>query len=167
MTSEANAPQGAGEEAQANQPRLSILTQYVKDLSFENPRAPMGLAPGQPRPEIQIGVDVNARQVGEQHYEVVLQIRIDAKSGETAFFLLELAYGGVFTLANIPEDALQPLLLIECPRILFPFARRIVADVTRDGGLPPLLLDPIDFATLYRRRLAQQAAARQEAAGSA
>ncbi|MCS6877148.1 MAG: protein-export chaperone SecB [Geminicoccaceae bacterium] len=164
--SEADAPKGAGEEAQANQPRLSILTQYVKDLSFENPRAPMGLAPGQPRPEIQISVDTNARQVGEQHYEVVLQINIDAKSGETPFFLLELAYGGVFMLANIPEDAIQPLLLIECPRILFPFARRIIADMTRDGGLPPLLLDPIDFATLYRRRLAQQAA-RTNTAGSA
>jgi|DewCreStandDraft_4_1066084.scaffolds.fasta_scaffold00025_223 preprotein translocase subunit SecB len=157
--SEPGAPAGTTDEgqAQAAQPRLSILTQYVKDLSFENPRAPMGIAPGQPRPEIQIAVDVNARQVGEQHYEVVLQTNIEAKSGDTPFFLMELAYGGVFALANIPEDTLQPLLLIECPRILFPFARRIVADVTRDGGLPPLLLDPIDFATLYRRRLAQRA----------
>lgn len=155
--SEPGAPAGTTEEGQAAQPRLSILTQYVKDLSFENPRAPMGLAPGQQRPEIQIAVDVNARQVGEQHFEVVLQINIEAKSGETPFFLMELAYGGVFALANIPEDTVQPLLFIECPRILFPFARRIVADVTRDGGLPPLLLDPIDFATLYRRRLAQRA----------
>lgn len=155
--SEPGAPAGTTEEGQAAQPRLSILTQYVKDLSFENPRAPMGLALGQQRPEIQIAVDVNARQVGEQHFEVVLQINIEAKSGETPFFLMELAYGGVFALANIPEDTVQPLLFIECPRILFPFARRIVADVTRDGGLPPLLLDPIDFATLYRRRLAQRA----------
>jgi preprotein translocase subunit SecB len=89
---------------------------------------------------------------------VVLQINIEAKAGDTPFFVSELTYAGVFALANIPEDTLQPLLLIECPRILFPFARRIVADVTRDGGLPPLLLDPIDFATLYRRRLAQRAA---------
>lgn len=163
---EPGAPTGTNEEGQAAQPRLSILTQYVKDLSFENPRAPLGLAPGQPRPEIQIAVDVNARQLGEQHFEVVLQINIEAKSGDTAFFLVELAYGGVFQLANIPEDTVQPLLLIECPRILFPFARRIVADVTRDGGLPPLLLDPIDFATLYRRRLAQRAQ-EAEAAGTA
>jgi preprotein translocase subunit SecB len=164
--SEPGAPTGTTEDGQAAQPRLSILTQYVKDLSFENPRAPLGLAPGQPRPEIQIAVDVNARQVGEQHYEVVLQINIEAKAGDTPFFLVELAYGGVFQLANIPEDTVQPLLLIECPRILFPFARRIVADVTRDGGLPPLLLDPIDFATLYRRRLAQRAQ-EEGAAGTA
>jgi preprotein translocase subunit SecB len=156
--SEAGAPAGTAEEGQAAQPRLSILTQYVKDLSFENPRAPMGLAPGQPRPEIQISVDVGAKGVAEGHYEVVLQINIEAKAGDTPFFVSELTYAGVFALANIPEDTLQPLLLIECPRILFPFARRIVADVTRDGGLPPLLLDPIDFATLYRRRLAQRAA---------
>ncbi len=155
--SEPGNPGGTNEEAQAAQPRLSILTQYVKDLSFENPRAPMGLAPGQPRPEIQIGVDVGAKAMGEGHFEVVLQINIEAKSGDTPFFLMELAYGGVFALANIPEDTVQPLLLIECPRILFPFARRIVADVTRDGGLPPLLLDPIDFATLYRRRMMQRA----------
>lgn len=84
--SEADAPKGAGEQAEANQPRLSILTQYVKDLSFENPRAPMGLAPGQPRPEIQISVETNARQIGEQHFEVTLQINIDAKSGRTPSF---------------------------------------------------------------------------------
>lgn len=165
--SEAGQPSGTAEEGQAAQPRLSILTQYVKDLSFENPRAPMGLAPGQPRPEIQIAVDVGAKAVADGHYEVVLQINIEAKAGDTPFFVSELSYGGVFALANIPEDTLQPLLLIECPRILFPFARRIVADVTRDGGLPPLLLDPIDFATLYRRRLAQRAAQAEGTAGTA
>jgi preprotein translocase subunit SecB len=145
---------GGQDEAAAQQgPRLSILTQYVKDLSFENPRAPYGLQPNQPRPEIQINVDVRAGQVGPEQYEVVLDLHIEAKSGENAVFLIELAYGGLFGLSSIPEDSLQPLLLIECPRLLFPFARRVVADCTRDGGFPPLMIDPIDFVTLYRRRL--------------
>ncbi|MDF1585148.1 protein-export chaperone SecB [Marinimicrococcus flavescens] len=148
-------PAGAQPDAQNAAPRLSILTQYVKDMSFENPRAPGGLGQGQPRPEIQIGVDTRAQAVADGHYEVSIELNVEAKSGETTVFLLELSYGGVFALANIPDDSLQPLLLIECPRLLFPFVRRIVSDVTRDGGFPPLLLDPIDFVTLYRRRLQQ------------
>jgi preprotein translocase subunit SecB len=139
--------------AEAAGPRLSILTQYVKDLSFENPRAPLGLQPGQGRPEIQIQVDVQARQMGQEQYEVVLDLKAEARAADSAVFLLELSYGAVFTLANIPPDSLQPLLFIECPRLLFPFARRIVADATRDGGFPPLMIDPIDFVALYRRRL--------------
>jgi preprotein translocase subunit SecB len=160
MTDTPAGPNGGGEpDAAAAQqaPRLSILTQYVKDLSFENPRAPYGLQAGQARPEIQIQVDVRASQIGEGQYEVVLDLNVDAKAGENQVFLVELAYGGVFTLANIPSDSLQPLLLIECPRLLFPFARRVVADATRDGGFPPLMIDPIDFAALFRRRVQQGA----------
>ena len=148
---------GSAGDGQAAGPRLSILTQYVKDLSFENPRAPMGLQPGQARPEIQIQVDVQARQLGEEQYEVMLELSANAKTGDTPVFVLELTYGAVFTLANIPPDSLQPLLLIECPRLIFPYARRIVSDATRDGGFPPLMIDPIDFVSLYRRRLQQQA----------
>lgn len=140
-----------GDGGQAG-PRISILTQYVKDLSFENPRAPMGLQQGQ-RPEIQIQVDVQARQLAEEQYEVTLDLNCTAQAGDNPVFVLELSYGSVFTLANIPADSLQPLLLIECPRLMFPFARRIVADCTRDGGFPPLMVDPIDFVSLYRRRL--------------
>ena len=132
-------------------------TQYVKDLSFENPRAPFGLQAGQPRPEIQIQVDVRAAPIGEGQYEVVLDLNVDAKSADEPVFLVELAYGGLFTLANIPADSLQPLLLIECPRLLFPFARRVVADATRDGGFPPLMIDPIDFVTLFRRACSRAA----------
>lgn len=155
---------GGGEQAQGQSaPRLSVLTQYVKDLSFENPRAPMGLQPGQPRPEIQISVDVNAQAVADGHFEVSLECKVDAKTPEGTVFLMEISYGGVFSLANIPNDTLQAILLIECPRLLFPFVRRIIADVTRDGGFPPLLLDPIDFVALYRRRLAQMAAAEGQA----
>jgi preprotein translocase subunit SecB len=148
---------GSAGDSQAAGPRLSILTQYVKDLSFENPRAPLGLQPGQARPEIQIQVDVQARQLGEEQYEVMLELSANAKTGDTPVFVLELTYGAVFVLANIPPDSLQPLLLIECPRLIFPYARRIVSDATRDGGFPPLMIDPIDFVSLYRRRLQQQA----------
>lgn len=152
-------PTGA---AQANPPRLMIQSQYVKDLSFENPRAPRSLEPGQPRPEIQVRVDVRAESLAAERYEVTLQLHVDAKAGTEPVFMMELSYGGVFGLLNIPQESLQPLLLIECPRLLFPFARRIVADATRDGGFPPLMIDPIDFVTLYRRRQ-QQAQAEGQA----
>ncbi len=148
--------EGRPQEQQAAQgPRMSILTQYIKDLSFENPRGPMAFSQGQTRPEIQVRVDVRAAQLAPEQHEVVLELNIEAKVPEGPVFLLELTYGGVFALANIPADSLQPLLLVECPRLLFPFARRIVSDLTRDGGFPPLMLDPIDFVSLYRRRLAQ------------
>jgi preprotein translocase subunit SecB len=162
MTDNPSGPNGGGgqDEAAAQQqaPRLSILTQYIKDLSFENPRAPYGAQLGQTRPEIQIQVDVRVTQLGEGQHEVVVDLNIDAKAGENQVFLVELAYGGLFQVANIPQESLQPVLLVECPRLLFPFARRIVADCTRDGGFPPLMIDPIDFLSLYRRRLQQQAA---------
>jgi preprotein translocase subunit SecB len=143
-------PQTPGD--QTNAPRLVIQSQYVKDLSFENPRAPASLLSGQARPEIQIRVDVRAQPLDAERYEVTLQLHVDAKAGADTAFMVELTYGGVFGLLSIPQESLQPLLLIECPRLLFPFARRVVADATRDGGFPPLLIDPIDFVTLYRRR---------------
>ncbi len=156
MTDNPSSPNGgAAPSTEQPGPRLSILTQYVKDLSFENPRAPYGLQAGQARPEIQIQVDVRAAPIADGQYEVVLDLNVNAQSGDTSVFLVELAYGGLFTLENIPQDSLQPLLLIECPRLLFPFARRVVADATRDGGFPPLMIDPIDFVTLFRRRVQQ------------
>lgn len=144
------------------QPRLSIMTQYIKDMSFENPRAPQAAPQGAGRPEIQIKVDVGANALGEDRYEVSLQLNVDAKAAGETIFLMELAYAGVFQLSNIPKDSLQALVMIECPRLLFPFARRIVADATRDGGFPPLMIDPIDFVTLYRRKL-QEAQAQAQA----
>jgi preprotein translocase subunit SecB len=162
MTDTPTGPNGGGEQSDAAEqqgPRLAILTQYIKDLSFENPRAPYGLQPSQPRPEIQIQVDVNAQTLAEGQYEVVLQLKVEANAGGSPVFLIELTYGGLFGLANIPEDSLQPLLLIECPRLLFPFARRVVADCTRDGGFPPLMIDSIDFVTLFRRRMQQEGTA--------
>jgi len=130
-------------------PRLNVVGQYVKDLSFENPGMP---SMPQTRPQIELNVDLQARQMDEQHFEVELKLRVNAQSEGRPVFLLELVYGGLFQLLNVPEEMRQPVLLIEAPHIIFPFARRIVADVVRDGGMPPLLVEPIDFAALYRAR---------------
>ena len=135
-------------------PQVSILVQYVKDLSFENPNAPASLqAAGQPK--IEVNVAVNAKRGGEGVYECELKITAKAAADEGTAFVIELVYAGLFGLQHVPEEALEPFLIIEAPRILFPFARRIIADATRDGGFPPLMLDPIDFASLY---MSQQAA---------
>ncbi len=156
-------PAGANPAEPAEAPRFMIQIQYVKDLSFENPRAPLSLDQSQQRPEFSVRVDVRAGSVADDRYEVVLQLNVDAKVGEEPVFIMELSYAGVFHLMNIPKESLQPLLLVECPRLIFPFARRIVADAIRDGGFPPLMLEPIDFLALYRRRQqeAQAAAAAQ------
>lgn len=160
-TNGAEAKPPVGEE-QAIQ--IGVLGQYVKDLSFENPNAPMSLQKmGEDKPQIDVGVNVNARKLADDRFEVDLKVTAKARQGEEPVFLTELVYSGIFAAKNMPNEALQPFLLIECPRILFPFARRIVADVTRDGGFPPLLLEPIDFAALYRQHLAQQQKQQQAA----
>ncbi|HTW33857.1 MAG TPA: protein-export chaperone SecB [Rhizomicrobium sp.] len=133
-------------------PRVQIIGQYVKDLSFENPGAPMTLTV---RPQIDLGVDLQARRLDPERYEVELKLRVSAKSEDKPVFLLELVYGGLFLIQSAPEEFLQPILLIEGPHLLFPFARRIVADVIRDGGMPPLMIEPIDFAALYRAKTGQ------------
>lgn len=151
MTDSANtpSPQGAGA------PSLQTLGQYVKDLSFENPSAPATNLTG--KPQIQVGMDVQARPLGNDQYEVALRVRVDAKSGEAQVYLAELLYAGLFLVKNVPAETLQPVLLIECPRMLFPFARRIISDITRDGGFMPLMLDPIDFAALFRQQAQRMA----------
>src|SRR5277367_2829845 len=133
-------------------PRVQIVGQYVKDLSFENPGAPLTLTV---RPQIDLGVDLQARRLDPDRYEIELKLRVSAKSEDKAVFLLELLYGGLFLIQSAPEELLQPLLLIEGPHLLFPFARRIVADIIRDGGMPPLMIEPIDFQALYRAKMAQ------------
>jgi preprotein translocase subunit SecB len=133
-------------------PRVQIVGQYVKDLSFENPGAPMTLTA---RPAIDLGVDLQARRLDPERYEVELKLRVSAKAEDKPVFLLELVYGGLFLIQSAPEELLQPILLIEGPHLLFPFARRIVADVIRDGGMPPLMIEPIDFAALYRAKTGQ------------
>ncbi|HEY2444756.1 MAG TPA: protein-export chaperone SecB [Rhizomicrobium sp.] len=134
------------------QVRMQVVGQYVKDLSFENPGAPMNLTA---RPGIDLGVDLQARRLDAEHFEVELKLRVSAKAEDKTLFLLELAYGGLFLIQNAPEEILQQILLIDGPHILFPFARRIVADVVRDGGMPPLMIEPIDFAGLYRAKTAE------------
>ncbi len=152
-------PAGAGQTGSTSSNlAIAINLQYVKDLSFENPRAPQVFVPSNQPPQVQVNVDVGARQVGDNVYEVTLTLNAEAKAGNDPVFLVELTYAGLFTVPALPAEHLRPLLLIECPRLLFPFARAIVADATRDGGFPPLMINPIDFAALYRRQ-SQDAAA--------
>lgn len=149
-----------------NQPQIGMLAQYVKDFSFENPNAPAVYSwEGQPRIDVQFNLGTN--QVGEDVHETAIKIEVTAEADQGVTFKLELLYGGLFGLRNVPDDALQPFLLGEAPRLLFPFARRIVADAVRDGGFPPLMLDPIDFNGLYFAQLAQQQAAMGDPAGEA
>jgi preprotein translocase subunit SecB len=161
-----NADNGGGDggTAPGPQPRIQVVGQYVKDLSFENPGAPAAMAQ---RPSIDLGVDLQARRMDAEHFEVELKLRVTAKAEEKPVFLLELLYGGLFHIQNVPEDVLQQVLLIEGPHLLFPFARRIVADVVRDGGMPPLMIEPIDFAGLYRAKAAQMQQVRAGATGVA
>jgi preprotein translocase subunit SecB len=137
-------------------PSAGLISQYTKDLSFENPNAP-GIYQVEATPDVNVQFDINAQQVGDEIHEVTLKVEVRAEhQGGNVAFLVELAYAGLFGLRNVPEDAIQPFLLGEAPRLLFPFARRVVADAIRDGGFPPLLLDPIDFNGLYYQQLAAQ-----------
>jgi len=138
-------------------PQVGILAQYVKDLSFENPNAPAVYQwQGQPQMDVQVNIGVSG--VGQDVHEVVLKIEVEAKSNEGVAFRCEALYAGLFALRNIPEEQLQPFLLAEAPRLLFPFARQIISGAVTDGGFPPLLLDPIDFGGLYMQSAAQQQA---------
>lgn len=157
----------AGAGAPPAPPQLAVAAQYIKDLSFENPNAPAALRGPNGQPQVQVNVDVQARGVGQDSYEVMLRANIEAKQGEQTAFILELLYGGVFILRNIPPEHLEAVCLVECPRLLFPFARRIIADATRDGGFPPLMLDPIDFAALYLQGKQRQAQTQASPVGTA
>ena len=151
----------APEPTPGQQPSLKILGQYLKDLSFENPNAPLSLAPQQQQPDINISVNVNARNLGPSDFEVELHLDAKATADGKVIFAADLLYAGMFRLENFPANLLHPAVLIEFPRMLFPFARQILADATRNGGFPPLMLDPIDFTVMYQRRLQQQQVAGQ------
>jgi len=135
-------------------PRFSVLTQYIKDFSFENPNAPRTLSAQQQSPKISLQINVNVRQVGPGDFEVSLMLEGGAGEGADALFKFELNYAGVFRVENVPQEQIQPLVMIEGPRLLFPFARQVVAESVRAGGYPPLYVDPIDFHGLYMQRLA-------------
>ena len=133
-------------------PQLTMLALYVKDLSFESPSAPKSLqGPGQ-NPQLRVNVNVNVGPRGDDTYETALQLEAHASSDLGVIYNVELSYGGLFRLRGVPENSLQPVLFVDCATILFPFARRVLADAIRDGGFPPLLLDPIDFAKLYAHK---------------
>ena len=139
---------------------MQVLAQYIRDMSFENIVAQKGLSAGEVQPDIQVAVSLDARKRQAEHqYDVVCKFKVTSKNkvnGDT-LFLMELEYGGTFHVEGVPEDQLPPFLLIECPRLLFPFVRRIISDVTRDGGFPPLNVDNVDFLALYRQELARRA----------
>lgn len=146
---------GGPDEGQVAQPQLSVLAQYIKDLSFENPNAPRSLLSGGPQPQIGIQINVDASPLSDTDIEVVLRLEGKAETAGTVVFSFELAFAGVFRVANVPPESLNALVLIECPRLLFPFAREIIFSTVRNGGFPPLMLDPIDFAGLYRQRMSE------------
>jgi preprotein translocase subunit SecB len=149
------ATNGGGQPLDENAPALNALAQYTKDFSFENPNAPQSLAPQQQGPQINIQVNVNAKQLAETDFEIDLKLEGDAKTGNDVLFAFDLTYSGVFRARNIPPDQLHAVIMIECPRLLFPFARQMVADAVRNGGFPPLYIDPIDFVALYRQKAAE------------
>ncbi len=148
---------GAAPDA-ATAPRLSVLVQYTKDFSFENPNAPRSFGPQQQAPNISIQVNVNARQIGQTDYEAILLLEGGAGEGANTLFKFELNYAGVFRVENVPAEQIQQVVMIEGPRLLFPFARQIIADAVKAGGYPPLYVDPIDFNALFLQRMAQTAA---------
>ena len=136
-------------------PPFVINAQYIKDLSFENPDPTKNLLPNEKSPDISVGVDVQAQGIAENTYEVTLSIQGDAKRDKDRLFLVELSYSGIFTIedkAFQAEEKLRPLLLIDCPQLLFPFARAVIANITREGGFPPLALAPVDFTALYEQQ---------------
>jgi preprotein translocase subunit SecB len=131
--------------------QLIINAQYIKDLSFENPRAPQSLMQQATPPSVEINIDVKAQGIGPENYEVVLTIKASAKSQNDTLFLIELTYGAVVTVRNVSQEMMPQIVLVETPRLMFPFARNIIAETTRDGGFPPLMINPVDFAELLRR----------------
>ena len=143
-------------QQQSNVP-LAVSLQYLKDLSFESPRAPQVFVTQGPQSQVNVNVRVDGRGVGENTYEITLHLEVKANAGEDAGFLLEMDYAGIFTVTAQPPEVLGQLLMIEAPRMLFPFARQIVTNTIAAGGFPPLLINPIDFADLYRRQLAAAA----------
>lgn len=159
-------PEAAPAQAQI---KSRVLAQYIRDMSFENILAQKG-ATGETVPEIKVQVNLDARKRGtEGQYEIVTKLNVtsNAKDSGAALFVLEIEYAGIFAIEGVPEEQMHPYLLIECPRITFPFLRRIVSDVTRDGGFPPLNLETIDFLALYRSELARRVEAQKAAAGDA
>ena len=148
-------PDGGFAGAPGDAPSLRVLAQYLKDHSFENPKAPQSFVDTGEPPAISVNVDVNGRSLGNDQYEVELSVSARAMRGADVAFVVETTYAGAFEIKNIPQDQLEPVMLVECPRLLFPFLRQIIADTTIAGNFPPIMLDPIDFMMIYQQRKAQ------------
>lgn len=164
MADDATTPENGAAPAQPPQVQMRVLGQFIRDLSFENALAVKGVE-GEVKPEINVEVSLDAKKrPTDNQYEIISKYKVTSKNAGTdqPLFLLEMEYGGIFHIENVPEEQLHPFLMIECPRMLFPFVRRIVSDVTRDGGFPPLNLDTVDFLALYRQEIARRSAAAQE-----
>jgi len=152
------------EETQAQTgPMLQILAQYTKDASFENPNAPDSLRTGLTAPSINIGIEIGRQMFDDDTVEVTLILKADANRDDKAVFIAELEYAGLFAFANVNVDEIQPMILIECPRLLFPFARQIMAEMTQNGGYPPIMLEPPDFAAMFRDEMARRMAESENA----
>jgi preprotein translocase subunit SecB len=157
-------PMGAGPSEGAFDPSMIdqgiapivVRAQYLKDLSFESPGAPGTLSTMSEEPEVNINVNVEAQKLSDNDYEVALHLDVTANHNEQTIFIVEVVYAGLFTLTGVPEEAIQPVVLVEAPRLLFPFARNIVADATREGAFPPLMIQPVDFVGLYQQHMASQ-----------
>ena len=157
--------EGNGSGAPEGEPQISILAQYIKDLSVENPSAPQ-VFQWQVQPNVDVQFNINVEKLGDDVHEIILKMEVSARSENGVHFVVDLSYGGLFGLRNIPEEALPPFLLIEAPRLIFPFARQIVSDAVANTGFPPLLLDPIDFAGAYLAHLEAAQGAQGESNGS-
>lgn len=158
--------QASGQPAagEAGPPSMSVKAQYLKDMSFENPRAPASFIDNGQPPQFQVDVNVNAAGLGDHNYEVELSVAARANRGDMVAFVIEATYAGLFEIHNVPTEHLEAVMLVECPRLLFPFMRQIVCDATRNGNYPPLMLEPIDFFAIYQRNKTEQARAQAQAA---
>lgn len=150
--------QQAADQPAGGQPTVQCLSQYVKDLSFENPNAARAATTQAQAPNVTVNVQIGINKLRDTLFEVTLSVEGKAMQAEQHLFLMEMHYAGLFTLENIPAEHVDPILYIHCPTLLFPFARQIVAEVTRNGGYPPLLLDPVDFNSLYHEQIAKSRA---------
>ena len=147
--------QGAAAPQPGNAPSMNLVGQYIRDLSFENPGAPGTLLVGGANPAFNVSISVGVKKQNDEIYAVELTLNAKANRDEAVMFNVELVYGGIFRLKNVPENQLSPLLMIECPRLIFPFARQVLASVTQQGGFPPLMMEPVDFSAIYRQNLAK------------
>ncbi len=144
-------PNDAARPGPSGPPSLTVMAQYLKDLSFENPNSPQSFQDNGAPPNFDVDVNVNARSLSQTSYEVELSVSARARRGDMVAFVVEATYAGVFDIRNVPADQMEAIMLVECPRILFPFARQIVSDATKNGNYPPLMLEPIDFFAVYQR----------------